>query len=90
MGPPPVVRVELYTKRGCALCDEAKAVLERVRRDVPFELREIDVESTPELLAAYGERIPFVTIDGRPAFKFRVGEAALRRRLGRPRPWRPF
>jgi glutaredoxin len=80
---PQAIRVDLYTKRGCCLCDEAKAVLAAVRRDVPFELREVDIESTPELLATYGERIPFVTIDGRPAFKFRVDEAALRRRLAR-------
>jgi glutaredoxin len=80
---PPAIRVELYTKRDCCLCDEAKAVLAAVRREIPFELRLIDVESTPELLATYGERVPFVTIDGRPAFKFRVDEAALRWRLAR-------
>jgi cytochrome b6-f complex iron-sulfur subunit len=76
-----MIRVELYTRRDCSLCDEAKAVLLGVRRDIPFELREIDIESAPELLQAYGERIPFVTIDGRPAFKFRVEEGILRRRL---------
>jgi glutaredoxin len=86
---PAVIRIELYTKQGCCLCDEAKAVLAAVRRDIPFDLREIDIESTPELLAAYGERIPFVTVDGRPAFKFRVDEAALRRRLARSAQWRP-
>jgi glutaredoxin len=86
---PPAIRVDLYTKHGCCLCDEAKAVLAAVRREVPFELHEIDIESTPELLATYGERIPFITIDGRPAFKFRVDEDALRRRLARSARWRP-
>jgi glutaredoxin len=85
----PAIRVEFYTKQGCCLCDEAKAVLAAVRREIPFELSEIDIESTPELLATYGERIPFVTIDGRPAFKFRVDEAALRRRRTRSARWRP-
>ncbi len=79
------VRVELYTRPGCCLCDEAKAVLLRVRREIAFDLREIDVQSSPELEAAYGERIPLVVVNGRPAFKFHVTEAALRRRLERER-----
>ncbi|OGK98086.1 MAG: glutaredoxin [Candidatus Rokubacteria bacterium RIFCSPHIGHO2_12_FULL_73_22] len=80
-----MIRLDIYTKRDCCLCDEAKAVLLRVQRDVPFELREVDVESSAELLEAYGERIPLVFVDGRLAFKFRVDEAALRRRLAEAR-----
>ena len=76
-----MIRVDIYSKHGCCLCDEAKAVLLRVQRDVPFELREVDIETSPEMAEAYGERIPLVFVDGRPAFKFRVDEAALRRRL---------
>ncbi|MBI4269838.1 MAG: glutaredoxin family protein [Candidatus Rokubacteria bacterium] len=76
-----MIRVDVYSRRGCCLCDEAKAVLLRVQRDVPFELREVDIEASPELSEAYGERIPLVFVEGRPAFKFRVDEAALRRRL---------
>lgn len=80
-----MIRVDVYSKRDCCLCDEAKAVLLRVRQDVPFELAEVDIESSPELTAAYGERIPLVFIDGRLAFKFRVDEATLRRRLAAAR-----
>lgn len=77
--------VEVYGKRDCGLCDEVKAVLLRVRQDLPFELCEIDIESTPGLYETYRERIPLVLINGRPAFKFRVEERALRRRLARER-----
>ncbi|MBI1736541.1 MAG: glutaredoxin family protein [Candidatus Rokubacteria bacterium] len=73
--------VEIYGKRDCCLCDEAKATLRRVQADIPFELREIDIESAPDLYAAMSERIPLVMIDGRLAFKYRVDETALRRRL---------
>jgi len=76
-----MIRVVVYGKRECCLCDEVKAVLVRVRSDVPFELTLVDIESSAELLEAYGERIPLVFIEGRLAFKFRVDEAALRRRL---------
>ena len=76
-------RVEVYGKRECCLCDEVKATLLKVRRDVPFDLQEIDIESTPGLYETYKERIPLVVIDGRLAFKFRVDEGALRKRLAR-------
>lgn len=78
-----MIRVEVYSKRDCCLCEEVKAVLLKVRRDIPFELREIDIESGPALYEAYKERIPLVVIDGHPAFKYRVDEEALRRRLAR-------
>ena len=81
-----MIRVEVYTKRDCCLCGDVKAALHKVRRDIPFELREIDIEASPALYEAYKERIPLVVIDGRPAFKYHVAEAALRRRLAARRP----
>ncbi|MBI4538284.1 MAG: glutaredoxin family protein [Gemmatimonadetes bacterium] len=81
-----VTRIEIFTKRDCHLCDVAKAALLRVQREVPFELREIDIESSAELYVAYKERIPVIAIDGKPAFQFRVDEERLRRRLGRASP----
>ncbi len=82
-----MIRVEVYGKRDCCLCDEAKAILVKVRREVPFDLREVDIEFAPELYATYTERIPLIVINGRPAFKFRVDEEALRRRLARGPAW---
>jgi redox-sensing transcriptional repressor len=77
--------VVLYGRPGCCLCDEAREVLERVRAEVPFELRERDIERDEALLRAYLERIPVVTLDGEPLFELRVDEAVLRDRLGRVR-----
>jgi glutaredoxin len=78
-----MIRVEVYGKRDCGLCDEVKATLLRVRSEIPFDLREVDIESAPALYEAYRERIPLVFVNGRPAFKFRVDEEDLRRRLAR-------
>ncbi len=75
--------VELYTKSGCCLCDEAKEVLRRVQADTPFELREIDIGADAALLDRYGEQIPVVFVGGFKAFKFRVDETELRRKLAR-------
>jgi glutaredoxin len=78
-----MIRVDVYGKRDCCLCDEAKAVLLKVQREVPFELSEIDIERSPELYETYKERIPLVFINGHLAFKFRVEEEGLRRWLAR-------
>jgi len=75
--------VVLFGRAGCCLCDEARAVLERVRLDHPFELVERDIESDDDLLRAYLERIPVVTLDGVELFDFAVDEGILIKQLGR-------
>ncbi|MFZ5469199.1 MAG: glutaredoxin family protein [Myxococcota bacterium] len=75
--------VEIYSKPNCPLCDEAKEVLEKVQRRVPFRLREIDIESDPVLYEAFKYDIPVVFVDGRKAFKHRVDAEALEARLRR-------
>jgi Glutaredoxin-like domain (DUF836) len=77
-------QVVLYTREGCCLCDDARAVLVRLRDEMAsaFVLRERDIEADEGLLRAYLERIPVVTIDGVEAFDLFVDEAELRRRLG--------
>ena len=75
--------VTLYGKPGCHLCDDARAVVERVRADHSFELKEVDVSLDPELHRAYGERIPVLELDGEELFEFFVDEAELRRRVDR-------
>ena len=73
--------VTLYGKAGCCLCDDAKAVLDAVRADVPFVLEEVDVSLDPVLNRRYGERIPVVAVDGEDLFEYRVEAAELRDRL---------
>jgi glutaredoxin len=74
----------LYGKADCHLCDDARRALERVRQDIAFELVERDIEDDAQLLRAYFERIPVVTLDGRELFEFFVDEDALRRALAGP------
>ena len=73
--------VLLYAREGCCLCDDARAILERVRNERPFALEERDIDSDDGLLRAYLERIPVVTIDGVEAFELFVDESELARRL---------
>ena len=72
-----MARITLYGRPGCHLCDDARAVLERIGE--PFD--EVDIESDDELLKRYLERIPVVTLDGEELYDFFVDEDDLRRRL---------
>jgi len=78
-----VASVTLYGKPGCHLCDDAREVVERVRAQRSFELREIDVSLDPGLHREYGERIPVLAVDGEELFEFHVEEAVLLERLDR-------
>jgi glutaredoxin len=75
--------VVLYSRPECHLCDEARDVLEHVRRGIHFELVERDITLDDDLHRRYLERIPVVEIDGEEAFELFVDAAELRQRLGR-------
>ena len=81
-----MTRVVLYGKPGCHLCEEARAAVERVRAERPFELEEVDVTLDPVLHRRYGERIPVLELDGEEVFQYFVDEAVLRKRLDRVNP----
>ena len=74
--------VVLYGRDGCCLCDDARALLLKVRAERPFNFAERDIDGDEGLLRRYLERIPVVTIDGTEAFELFVDESELRRRLG--------
>ena len=75
------IKVEIYSKPECHLCDEAKSVLVKVHQEIPFDFLEVDITSNRELFTEYKEQIPVVFICGKKAFKFRVNEKELRRKL---------
>jgi len=73
-----VPRVTLLSKPGCHLCEEARAVLERLGE--PFDER--DVTADDALYDEYGDRIPVVLLDGKEHSYWNVDPARLRRDLG--------
>ena len=85
-GPGSTPRITLYSRPGCHLCDDARAVVERVCADTGEEYLEVDVTGSAELVRAYGEQIPVTLVDGRQHDFWRVEEARLRRALERPAP----
>jgi glutaredoxin len=79
-----VIALTLYSRPGCHLCDDMKAVVQRVTRSLTtsITLQEVDISTDPELEARYGLEIPVLLVDGRKAVKYRVTEDELTRLLG--------
>ena len=81
------IRIEIYSRPGCHLCDEAKEVIDRVGRRVPFNVSVINIDGDPEMQKLYGEQIPVVFINGNKAFKYHVDEAELEKKAKKL--WKP-
>ena len=75
------MRLTIYSKPGCHLCDEMKSLVHRViaeqSSDRAIALEEIDISSDSALLDRYGLEIPVLFIDGKKVAKYRVSEADL-------------
>lgn len=74
-------RVLLYGRTGCHLCDEARAVVVAVTRELGVDVEEIDVDSDPDLVRRYGDEVPVVCVDGRQIGFWRIDPARLRAAL---------
>ena len=64
--------VTLYTRTGCCLCDDAKAVVLAARSRAEFDYQEFDIDLDPELLRRYNDEVPVIAINGVKAFKYKV------------------
>ena len=71
-------RVTLYTKPGCCLCDDAKAVIEHVRsRGAIFDLELRNILDRAADFAEYQFAIPVILVDGQEIARYRLTEAQL-------------
>ena len=72
-------RLVLYGRPGCHLCDEARTLLERIRKELPFALVERDhrnpLQVGPEKRVVGLD----VALDGEELFDFFVDEETLKR-----------
>jgi glutaredoxin len=74
-------RITLYTRPGCHLCDDARAVIEGVCADLGESYEEIDITGDDELEDRFTEDVPVTFVDGRQHDFWRVDETRLRAAL---------
>jgi len=84
-------RVVLYGRAGCHLCDDARAVVERVAAVTGTAWVEVDVDAAAAhdggaLRREYGEEVPVVTVDGVPRGFYRIDPDRLLKALSAPPP----
>ena len=78
---PGTPKVTFYTRRGCCLCEDAKHVLESARLRARFDLDIVDIDGDTELRRKYNDEVPVIAINGSKAFKYRVTEPELLKKL---------
>ncbi|HEY44637.1 MAG TPA: DUF2085 domain-containing protein [Anaerolineae bacterium] len=57
-----MIRVTLYTRKNCHLCDQARSDLQSLQTEFPHELVEIDIDSDPILRQRYMEHVPVAQV----------------------------
>ncbi len=82
MADPAPVRVTLYSRVGCHLCDDARVVIASVCDDLGETFAEVDIDSDPDLEDRFGEEVPVTFVDGKQHDFWRVDAGRLRAALG--------
>ena len=75
-------RITLLARPGCHLCDDARAVIERVAGELGVGWEERDITASPDDMRDYWDKIPVTLVDGVQVDFWRVSETRLRAALG--------
>ncbi|CAG2149865.1 hypothetical protein LMG31506_04115 [Cupriavidus yeoncheonensis] len=59
-----MLQLTLYGRAYCHLCTDMREALEPLRREFPFVLHEVDVDTDPDLESRFGERVPVLVAAG--------------------------
>ena len=75
------IALTFYTRAGCHLCEDMEHILRPVATELGCALEQVDISTDRDLEARFGLEIPVLFVNGRKAFKYRLTERDLRRRL---------
>lgn len=75
------MKITIYSKKDCHLCEEAKQVLKRFVDEYSLEIEEIDINEDKDLFEKYQFEIPVIFLNDRKLFKYRIDEEKLRKAI---------
>jgi thiol-disulfide isomerase/thioredoxin len=75
------LQVSLYSKEYCHLCHEVAETLIRIQKEIPLEIKEVDIYSDNDLFRKYRFLIPVLTIEGKITLTAPMNEASIRQAL---------
>ena len=76
-----MIRLTIYTRPGCHLCDDMKDLIGKVGERIPLTLEDVDIYADDELEEKYGLEIPVLFVEGERVASVRITEDALVRIL---------
>ncbi|MHC4922633.1 MAG: glutaredoxin family protein [Planctomycetota bacterium] len=76
------MKVVLYGKPACCLCDVVESRLEVLRERGEFDLVKVNILEDPALEERFGTTIPAVEVDGRLVSEGKFNENAVAEALG--------
>ena len=77
----PVHRLTVYERAGCHLCDDMVSTLSEWKAEFEFEIERVDVDTSPELAARFGAKVPVLMHGSFEVCHFFLDLNALRRAL---------
>lgn len=79
----------LYSRAGCHLCDDMLDDIEQACRGTSLTLSVVDIDTSPELVALYGERIPVLHDGSRELCAVKLDPAVIPSMLALTAPAKP-
>ncbi len=73
----PAPPVTLYTRADCHLCDEARALLDKLAGSLGFAVQAVDIDADPELRSRYRYAVPVIAVETEEIARAPVRAAAL-------------
>lgn len=78
------LRITLYEREGCGLCDEARASLRRIALDRALEIERVDIDRDAALVDRYALRVPVLRVGNSELDAAGLEDAAVARWLATP------
>ena len=75
------LRIRIYSKKDCHLCDEAKTILVNFASRYPITVEEIDIGQDAASFEKYRNEIPVIFLENRKLFKYRIDAKKLDRAI---------
>jgi glutaredoxin len=77
------VKLTLYSKPGCHLCEALRAFVDELQPTFGFDIEEVDIRRDAELFTRYRYEIPVLFVDGEEVSRGTVSEREIVARLKR-------
>jgi glutaredoxin len=75
------MQLQIYTKPGCPLCEEALELIEELRHDLTFDLEIVNIYESQQLFDRYRYRVPVIRRGGADVIELKFTLDELKRAL---------